>query len=64
MPRSLAPAWSYNVAVPAPSQTRTDGKPPRPHVYTLEASGLLIIAVLLLVLTIIRYWHHIPWSVR
>jgi hypothetical protein len=50
--------------VPAPDQAQPDPKPHRPHVYTLEATGLLVIAVLLLVLTIIRYWHHIPWGVR
>ncbi|HXZ42614.1 MAG TPA: hypothetical protein VEG68_17885 [Terriglobales bacterium] len=35
-----------------------------PEVYTLETTGLLVIAVLILILTLIRYWHHIPWSAR
>jgi len=35
-----------------------------PRVYTLEATGLLVISLLILVLTLIRYWHHIPWSAR
>lgn len=35
-----------------------------PQVCTLEATGLLIIAVLILILTLIRYWHNIPWSAR
>jgi hypothetical protein len=35
-----------------------------PHIYTLEATGLIVIALLILVLTLIRYWHHIPWSAR
>jgi hypothetical protein len=26
--------------------------------------GLLLIAVLLLALTLIRYWHYIHWSLR
>jgi hypothetical protein len=30
----------------------------------LQAAGLLIIAVLVLLLTLIRYWHNIPWSAR
>jgi len=35
-----------------------------PKVGTLEATGLLIIAVLVLVLTLIRHWHNIHWSLR
>jgi hypothetical protein len=33
-----------------------------PQVYTLETTGLLVIAILILILTLARYWHHIPWS--
>jgi hypothetical protein len=36
----------------------------RHSVYAAEATGLLLMAVLLLVLTIIRYWRYIPWSAR
>jgi hypothetical protein len=32
--------------------------------YAAETSGLLLIAFLLLVLTVVRYWHAIHWSVR
>jgi hypothetical protein len=39
-------------------------KPPVPEIYTLETTGLLVIAMLILVLTLIRYWHHISWSAR
>jgi len=35
-----------------------------PQVCTLEATGLLIIAVLVLVATLIRHWHNIHWSLR
>jgi hypothetical protein len=35
-----------------------------PQVYTLEATGLLVIAALILILTLVRYWHHIAWSAR
>jgi hypothetical protein len=35
-----------------------------PQVYTLEATGLLVIAALILILTLVRYWHHIAWGVR
>jgi hypothetical protein len=43
---------------PAPEHHRT------PQIYTLEATGLLVIAALILILTIVRYWHHIAWSAR
>jgi hypothetical protein len=36
----------------------------RPAIHTAETSGLLLIAFLLLVLTVIRYWHAIHWSLR
>jgi len=32
--------------------------------YAAEASGLLIMAVVLLILTVIRYWREIPWAAR
>jgi hypothetical protein len=59
----------YNSRVPAAGAKRQPEPPPAEHhrtpqVYTLEATGLLVIAVLILVLTLIRYWHHIPWSAR
>jgi hypothetical protein len=37
---------------------------PIPEVYTLETTGLLVVAALILILTLIRYWHHIPWGFR
>jgi hypothetical protein len=36
----------------------------RHSIYAAEASGLLLMAVLLLILTLIRYWQDIHWSVR
>ncbi len=36
----------------------------RHAIYATETSGLLLIALLLLALTLIRYWHVIHWSVR
>lgn len=35
-----------------------------PHIYAVEATGLIVIALVIVVLTLIRYWHHIPWSAR
>ncbi|MGO9646904.1 MAG: hypothetical protein ACLPOO_02500 [Terriglobales bacterium] len=59
----------YNSSVPAAGAKRQPEPPPAEHhrtpqVYTLEATGLLVIALLILVLTLIRYWYQIPWSAR
>jgi hypothetical protein len=34
------------------------------HAYAAEATGLLVIGILLLVVTIARYWSYINWSIR
>ena len=39
-------------------------QPHRHAVYASEATGLVLIAALLLILTLIRYWHYIHWSLR
>jgi hypothetical protein len=36
----------------------------RHAVYASEATGLLVIALILLALTVVRYWHDIHWSLR
>jgi hypothetical protein len=36
----------------------------RHAVYASETTGLLLIALVLLVLTLVRYWHEIRWSLR
>jgi hypothetical protein len=67
-----APRKDYNSRVNAPVQPKPktdnrhqDDKHEHRHpIYAAEATGLLVIAVLLLVLTIIRYWRYIPWSAR
>ena len=64
-PTTHDPPKGYNSAVnsPAPPKPESDNKH-RHSIYAAEATGLLVIAVLLLVLTIIRYWRYIPWSAR
>ncbi|HET9408819.1 MAG TPA: hypothetical protein VFO39_16375 [Candidatus Sulfotelmatobacter sp.] len=32
--------------------------------YATETAGLLLIAFLLLILTLLRYWHDIHWNIR
>jgi hypothetical protein len=48
-----------------PPRQEDDSHPhPRHAVYASETVGLLLIAGLLLILTLIRYWHYIHWSLR
>ena len=61
---------AYNIFV-VPAQRQDNPRqddPPHKHqrhaIYAEETCGLLLIAFLLLVLTLIRYWHAIHWSVR
>ena len=56
----------YNMRVPeiTPQRDHDDRKHQRHAVYASEATGLLLIAFLLLALTLIRYWHAIRWSLR
>ena len=53
----------YNIRVP-PDHQAESAKPHRHAVYASEATGLLLIALLLLGITLIRYWHYIHWSWR
>jgi hypothetical protein len=46
------------------SHTHSGRKHRRRAFYATETSGLLLTAFLLLVLTLIRYWHAIHWSMR
>ena len=52
----------YNVGVHEPGDP--EHRHQRHAIYATETTGLLLIAVLLLVLTVIRYWHAIHWSLR
>jgi hypothetical protein len=64
----------YNIAMPASGATRQpDPGPPEPpasgyhrppQICTLEATGPLVMAALLLIVTLARYWHHSAWSAR
>jgi hypothetical protein len=63
----LAPR-RYNVSVPATPPRPGPTSPPEHRsmlpIHRLEATGILVIAILLLILTLIRYWRHIPWGSR
>jgi hypothetical protein len=61
------PHQRYNTAVPAVAPQPDQPPAPRPgkhHIFKLEAVGVLIIGALILILTLVRYWHHIAWSAR
>lgn len=45
-----------------PSQD--DHKHRRHAVYASETTGLLLIVFMLLILTLVRYWREIHWSLR
>ncbi|MGB7603692.1 MAG: hypothetical protein WBM24_25565 [Candidatus Sulfotelmatobacter sp.] len=45
-------------------QNDSGHKQRRRAIYASETSGLLLIAFLVLIVTIIRYWHAIHWSMR
>jgi len=56
------------VNVPVPSKLADnrglDKHQHRHSAYAAEATGLILMAVVLLVFTIIRYWRYIPWRAR
>jgi hypothetical protein len=60
--------WRYNTRVPSPQPhpdpASDSHKPHRHGIYATETVGLLLIATLLLVITLIRYWRYIHWSLR
>jgi len=48
-----------------PKAEQEDAQRHRRHaMYASETTGLLLIAFVLLILTLIRYWHQIHWSLR
>jgi len=56
------PVQRYNMRVAVPQDSAH--KHHRHAVYASETTGLLLIALVLLILTLVRYWHEIHWSLR
>ena len=50
--------------LPSQSAGNDDKHQHRHHAYAAEATGLLVIGILLLILTLARYWSYIHWSIR
>lgn len=53
-----------DIRVPTAEQKAADHRHHRHAVYASETTGLLLIALVLLILTLVRYWHDIHWSLR
>jgi hypothetical protein len=58
----------YNIRVPPPDihvpSLETQAGSSKQHRYASEAIGWLLIALVLLVLGLVRYWPSIQWSLR
>jgi len=66
-PSALASRKRYNSGVEFPIQPEPHAADRHQHrraIYAAESTGLLILALLLLVFTVVRYWRDIPWSAR
>jgi hypothetical protein len=50
--------------VPTPDSHEDSHRHHRHAVYASETTGLLLIAFMLLILTLVRYWHDLHWSLR
>ncbi|HEX3103514.1 MAG TPA: hypothetical protein VHQ22_03640 [Terriglobales bacterium] len=46
-----------------PGKHKNAGGPPPAHAW-VENVGLIVIVILILAITITRYWHSIHWSAR
>jgi len=51
----------YNVGVPAAEKPKASD--PKTKALRAETIGLILLSVLVLIITVIRYWGEIPWSV-
>lgn len=62
----IRPGRDYNIAVAdsAPKPLSEEKHRHRHHAYAAEATGLLLMGILLLILTLARYWSYINWSIR
>ena len=54
----------HDIRVPTAEQKAADLRQRKHAVYASETTGLLLIALVLLILTLVRYWHDIHWSLR
>jgi hypothetical protein len=54
--------------MPAAGPRRQNQKPPSDRhsseIYTAETTGLIVIALIILILTLVRYWRFMNWGWR
>jgi hypothetical protein len=50
--------------VTSPHPSKPEHGSQRQHVYAMESTGVLIIALTLLTITLVRYWNAMHWSLR
>jgi hypothetical protein len=60
-PSAPASLRRYNVFVPPSSPHPRKGNS---RILSTEATGVLLIAALILVIIVVRYWRNIPWGAR
>jgi hypothetical protein len=60
------PSSRYNEAVreQQKSKERSEAGGERKRVYSAETLGLLILAAVVLIVIVVRYWNEIHWSAR
>jgi len=46
------------------SKSGEENRTPAQRVRHREAAGVLIIGLLILIITLVRYWHNLAWSAR
>lgn len=56
--------WRQRYNIRVPDKDSDDSRERRHAVHASETTGLLLIALMLLVLTLVRYWHQMQWSLR
>ena len=63
-PRGGVLIEDYNSFVTVPPEHDPSHEHHHHAAYAAEATGLLVMAILLLALILIRYWGDIPWNAR
>jgi len=49
---------------PSTSRPSANTKKSTSRILRAEATGVILIAVLILIITVVRYWRNIPWGAR
>jgi hypothetical protein len=63
-PRMMSPPWTTMEAVSKPTLYGRARRPNFGRSRRFETTGLIVIVILVLAITISRYWHNVHWSTR